>query len=111
MCYSGRCKYETYYGECGLPCGATPPNDAVCATMERRGNMKFLNKQKKLKRSKMFIDKNVYEKICQRYGKTLKEHLAILDKAIVDPYFIPDMIDLSIMFEVYNSITKIIRER
>lgn len=73
--------------------------------------MKILNKNKKLKRSKMFIDKKVLEKICQAKGSTLKTHMAVLEEMARNSGYVPDMTDVSIILEVYTSITKIIKER
>jgi hypothetical protein len=32
MCFTGKCKYENYDGECTIPLHAPYPEDALCAT-------------------------------------------------------------------------------
>lgn len=73
--------------------------------------MKLLNKNKKLKYSKMLIDYDTYEKICEKYNTTLSEHLTRIEIYQNNPDRVPDMQDVSIMFEVYGHITKIVRKR
>jgi hypothetical protein len=73
--------------------------------------MKILNKNKKLKYSKMFIEKEIYDKICARYGSTLKDHLNRISIGAQTEGYVPDMTDVSIMFDVYSSITKIIKPK
>ena len=65
--------------------------------------MKILNKKNKLKYSKMFIDKGAYQKICEKYGSSLEEHLGRLEKNSEAP----DLTDLSIIYDLYHYITKI----
>lgn len=55
----------------------------------------------KLKRSKMFIDKKIYAKICKQFNRNVEDHL----KSMANP----TAIDLDIMLQVYQRITKIIR--
>lgn len=122
MCYSGKCKYEQYYGDCrwDFNLGNIPP-DALCYQQklytrlnresERVKDMKILNKNKKLKHSKMFIDLDSYEKICEKYGTTLTEHLKKIERYQNREDATPDMQDISIMYDVYMYITKVIRPR
>lgn len=35
MCYTGKCKYEAYSGDCCLSIMSTPPQDALCNINER----------------------------------------------------------------------------
>lgn len=129
MCYTGRCKYENYFGSCtknfNSPNGFTTSiedlmsgNLPLCELItlkdifrERINDMKILNKNKKLKYSKMMIDYNTYEKICEKYGTTLNDHILQIELYQQNPELVPDMKDVSIMFEVYSHITKIIRKR
>lgn len=117
MCYTGKCIYEKYDGECGLN-SKHIPFDALCypryeiiSKSERKEIMKFLNKNKKLKYSKMFIDLDTYEKICNLYGTTLDSHLKQLEEYQKQEDLVPDMMDISVMYEIYTRITKIIRQR
>lgn len=73
--------------------------------------MKLLNKNKKLKYSKMFIDEKRYDTICRAYGSTLEQHTRNLEFYQAHPEATVAMEDLSIIYEVYLSITKIIRRR
>lgn len=73
--------------------------------------MKILNKNKKLKYSKMFIEKETYNNICAKYGSELKDHLDRISIGAQTEGYVPDMIDVSIMFDVYSSITKIIKPK
>ena len=73
--------------------------------------MKILNKNKKLKYSKMLIDYDTYEKICENAGTTLGEHLARLEICQNNKDITPEVQDVQIIYEVYSSITKIIRKR
>lgn len=122
MCYSGKCKYEQYYGDCGWDFNlGNVPLDALCYQQkiytclnresERVKNMKILNKNKKLKHSKMFIDLDSYKKICEKYGTTLTEHLERIERYQNKDDATPDMQDISIMYDVYMYITKVIRPR
>lgn len=122
MCYSGKCKYEQYYGDCGWDFNlGDVPLDALCYQQkiytclnresERVKDMKILNKNKKLKHSKMFIDLDSYRKICEKYGTTLTEHLERIERYQNKDDATPDMQDISIMYDVYMYITKVIRPR
>ena len=122
MCYSGKCKYEQYYGDCGWNFNiGNVPLDALCyqqkiyacldGESERVKNMKILNKNKKLKHSKMFIDLDSYRKICEKYGTTLTEHIERIERYQNKDDATPDMQDISIMYDVYMYITKVIRPR
>ena len=122
MCYSGKCKYEQYYGDCGWDFNlGNIPLDALCYQQkiytclnresERVNDMKILNKNKKLKHSKMFIDLDSYRKICEKYGTTLTEHIERIECYQNKDDAIPDMQDISIMYDVYMYITKVIRPR
>lgn len=122
MCYSGKCKYEQYYGDCGWDFNlGNIPLDALCYQQkiytclnresERVNDMKILNKNKKLKHSKMFIDLDSYRKICEKYGTTLTEHIERIERYQNKDDAIPDMQDISIMYDVYMYITKVIRPR
>ena len=122
MSYSGKCKYEQYYGDCGWDFNlGNVPLDALCYQQkiytclnresERVKDMKILNKNKKLKHSKMFIDLDSYRKICEKYGTTLTEHIERIERYQNKDDAIPDMQDISIMYDVYMYITKVIRPR
>lgn len=122
MCYSGKCKYEQYYGDCGWNFNiGNVPLDALCYQQkiytclnresERVKDMKILNKNKKLKHSKMFIDLDSYRKICEKYGTTLTEHIERIERYQNKDDVTPDMQDISIMYDVYMYITKVIRPR
>ena len=122
MCYSGKCKYEQYYGDCGWDFNlGNVPLDALCYQQkiytclnresERVKDMKILNKNKKLKHSKMFIDLDSYRKICEKYGTTLTEHLERIERYQNKDDATPDMQDISIMYDVYMYITKVICPR
>lgn len=78
---------------------------------ERVKDMKILNKNKKLKHSKMFIDLDSYRKICEKYGTTLTEHIERIERYQNKDDATPDMQDISIMYDVYMYITKVIRPR
>ena len=69
------------------------------------------DKNKKLKHSKMFIDLDSYRKICEKYGTTLTEHLERIERYQNKDDATPDMQDISIMYDVYMYITKVIRPR
>lgn len=71
--------------------------------------MKILNKNNKLKRSKLFIDKKIYKQICEKHNTNLEDHLKRIEKIISFPNSVPDMEDVSIMFEIYGRITKIVK--
>lgn len=122
MCYSGKCKYEQYYGDCGWDFNlGNIPLDALCNQQkfyaclnkesERAKYMKILNKNKKLKYSKMFIDLDSYRKICEKYGSTLEEHMKRIEYYQDKEDETPSMQDISIMYDVYIHTTKIIRSR
>lgn len=122
MCYSGKCKYEQYYGDCGWDSNLGKiPWDSLCNQQdhciclskesERGKYMKILNKNKKLKHSKMFIDLDSYRKICEKYGTTLTKHMKRIEYYQDEEDAIPDMQDISIIYDVYMHITKIIRPR
>ncbi len=122
MCYSGKCKYEQYYGDCGWDFNlGNVPLDAPCNQQkfyaclnkesERAEYMKILNKNKKLKHSKMFIDLDSYRKICEKYGSTLEEHMKRIEYYQDKEDETPSMQDISIMYDVYIHTTKIIRPR
>lgn len=122
MCYSGKCKYEQYYGDCGWDLNlGNIPLDAPCNQQkfyaclnkesERAEYMKILNKNKKLKHSKMFIDLDSYRKICEKYGSTLEEHMKRIEYYQDKEDETPSMQDISIMYDVYIHTTKIIRPR
>lgn len=74
--------------------------------------MKILNKNHKLKFSKMFIDEKIYKQVCNKYGVGFKEHLMRLS-AIQNDFENPDLTldDLNVMSEIYLRITKVIRRR
>lgn len=74
--------------------------------------MKILNKNRKLKFSKMFIDEKIYKQVCNKYNVDLKEHLMRLSAA-QDDFENPDLTldDLNVMGEIYLRITKVIRRR
>lgn len=74
--------------------------------------MKILNKNRKLKFSKMFIDEKIYKQVCSKYNVDLKEHLMRLSAA-QDDFENPGLTldDLNVMGEIYLRITKVIRRR
>lgn len=124
MCYTGTCPYEDHTGECkfnGHPHGGEwiikkqnpqcmqPDNANFIA--ERKQDMKVLNKNNKIKYSKMLIDYDAYAKICENAGTTLNEHLRRLEKGQSNKDFVPEMMDVQIMFEVYSKITKVVHKR
>ncbi len=122
MCYSG-CFYEDYYGDCTandvlgvwikhgeMPHCCNPLEDLI-SNLRKEDNMKILNKNHKLKYSKMLIDLETYEKICAKYNLSLEQHLENVEKMQYDSDFVPSMGDVSIMMDVYTYITKIIRKR
>lgn len=127
MCYTGKCSYENYMGDCTI--SNTTMNNLerhwfqtglmpYCITSVFKGSgeriredMKILNKNKKMKYSKMLIDYDTYEKICARYGTTIEEHTKRIESYQKNPDSIPDMADVSIMLDVYTTITKVIRKR
>lgn len=128
MCYTGKCPYENYMGDCTIGCTTIPnlekkwlQNGVIphCLTPvlklgsgERTmEDMKILNKNKKMKYSKMLIDYDTYEKICVKYGTTIDEHIKKVESYQKDPESVPDMSDISIMLDVYSTITKVIRKR
>lgn len=126
MCYTG-CPYEYGSGECAINYDKTSPEREFLRTKiqphclgesplekylsERESIMKILNKNHKMKHSKMLIDEDTYEKICNKYGTTLKEHLAEIEKCTLNEEYVPEMRDVSIMMDVYIYITKIVRKR
>lgn len=122
MCYSG-CFYENFYGDCTardvysswikhgkIPHCCNPLEDLI-NNLRKEDNMKILNKNHKLKHSKMLIDLDTYEKICAKYNLPLEQHLKNIEKMQYDSDFVPSMEDVSIMMDVYSYITKIIRKR
>ena len=118
MCYSGKCKYEQYCGDCGWNFNlGNVPQDALCyhtylnKESERVEDMKILNKNKKLKHSKMFIDLDSYKKICEKYGTTLKEHMERIERYQDKENVTLNTQDISIMCDVYTCITKVICPR
>lgn len=116
MCYSGKCKYETMYGECGRGQFSLEdyfdPQVGCMGPQERiKIDMKLLNKNRKLKHSKMFIDYETYKKICEKHGSSIEGHLARIEAGSNSNDYVPAMNDVSIMFDVYLCITKIIRKR
>ena len=78
MCYTN-CFYENTWGECKvddvckawLRYGVTPhccnPLEDLIYNLRKEDNMKILNKNRKLKHSKMIIDLETYEKICAKH--------------------------------------------
>ena len=77
MCYSGKCKYEQYYGDCGWDFNlGNVPLDALCYQQkiytclnresERVKDMKILNKNKKLKFLLYFLTYSVI--LCYNIG-------------------------------------------
>lgn len=116
MCYSGRCKYETTWGDCGreqfsLEDHFDPEVGCMWPRERKKIDMKLLNKNHKLKHSKMFIDYDTYKKICEKHGSSIDEHLARIEAGSKSDDYVPAMNDVSIMFDVYLCITKIIRKR
>lgn len=71
--------------------------------------MKILNKNHKLKSSKMFINEKVYKQICERRGVDFEKHLKRISTSQdgCENYLVPS--DLDIIAEVFLRITKIIR--
>lgn len=71
--------------------------------------MKILNKNHKLKSSKMFINEKVYKQICERRGVDFEEHLKRISTSQdgCENHLVP--CDLDIIAEVFLRITKIIR--
>lgn len=65
--------------------------------------IKVLNKNDKLKNSKMFINKKAYRSLCKKVGITLEEHLERINT--------PSETDLDkkVLSSLTRSITKIIR--
>lgn len=123
MCYTGKCPYEQQFGDCnrdfqrnpwklGEPVPLCQEGDLIYGiSSERKDIMKLLNKNHKLKYSKMFIDEKTYENICTKYGTDLKSHLNRVEKYQNHQDAVPDMVDVSIIFEIYENITKVIRKR
>lgn len=73
--------------------------------------MKILNKNGKLKYSKMFIDLDSYKKICEKYGTSLEDHIKRMELYQKQNIDTPEPGDVMIMYDVYSHITKVIRPR
>lgn len=122
MCYTN-CFYENMWGDCKvddvckawLRYGVTPhccnPLEDLVYNLRKEDNMKILNKNRKLKHSKMIIDLETYEKICAKHNLSLEQHMKNIERMQYDSDFVPSMEDVSIMMDVYSYITKIIRKR
>lgn len=117
MCYSGKCYYEDHLGECTRNMKINPIkyNEPIplCYVKKRKedNSMKIINKNKKLKYSKMFIDKKIYEQICKDHGVDYSEHLRELELCARKPDYVPSMDTVAVMMDIYINITKIIRKR
>lgn len=74
-----------------------------CILNGEPSKIKVLNKNDKLYKSKMFIDKKAYSGICRKAGYTLEEHLQRVNTPAET-----DM-DKKILSTVTRKITKIIR--
>ncbi len=84
--------------------------DTIKTETERKEilDMKILNKQQKLKRSRLKISSKVYEDICSKRGRSYGLHLLELDRAANIPGYALENIDKEIIIDVYIRITKII---
>lgn len=129
MCYTGKCPYENYMGDCVLsnlnnetffrnflktglnPLCSIPDSLLKCSGERILDTMKILNKNKKLKYSKMLIDYDTYEKICNKYGTTIEDHIKAIEAYQSNPDNMPNMSDINIVLDVYTAITKVIRKR
>lgn len=127
MCYTGKCPYETYDGECGLgftkfnkrknhiltyitppPCEGEPEYILEHKRRRKEETMKILNKNKKLKHSKMFLDLGVCDKICKKYNQTAEGHMKVMEESTKVEDYAYTHEDISIILEIYERITKVI---